>query len=403
MSEAEGGRAAAPMEGAPTALVVGLVAVRVLVLVFVLVDAARNPITDVDVLRAERIATSPARPYRDFAVEYMPLETGVIELLAGDGPRPTLVRFALLAFAGDLAAAAAVAFGWGRRAAAAYLLLGLPLLAFLYLRFDPVVVALAAWAVALERRRRTETATGIVFGLAILAKLWPAVLLPLLWLRRRSTALAIAAVILLVGGGIWYLWGGAKGPLQVLTFRGAVGWSVESTVGNVLWIFTHRQTGLEAGAIRIGVVPTWAKGALLLALIAVEIALWHRSREDRDPAGGTALAAVTALLIFSPLFSIQYALWLLPWASVAAEGDRAERRVAALAALAVALCGLVGLSYMNDAPFTHAAEKWVLFARNAACVGLVVLWLTRPRRESAVEAQPGDLTASRPGVSPDAD
>jgi glycosyl transferase family 87 len=397
MSEADGGRATLLMERAPTALVVGLVAVRVLVLVFVVVDAARNPITDVDVLRAERIATSPARPYQDFAVEYMPLETGVIELLAGDGPRPTLTRFALLAFAGDLAAAAAVAFGWGRRAAIVYLLLGLPLLAFLYLRFDPVVVALATWAVALERRRRSEAATGMVFGLAIMAKLWPVVLLPLLWLRRRWTALMSSAAILLVGGALWYVWGGPKGPLQVLTFRGAVGWSVESTVGDLLWIFTDRQTGLEAGVIRIGVIPTWAKAVLFLALVAVEIALWRRAREDRDPAGGTALAAVTALLIFSPLFSIQYAVWLLPWAAVAAGGDRAERRVATLAAFAVAICGLVGLSYMNAAPFTHTAEKWILFGRNAACIALVASWLARPRRESPSEPAWATPPASRRG------
>jgi hypothetical protein len=397
MSEADGGRATSLMERAPTALVVGLIAVRVLVLVFVLVDAARNPITDVDVLRAERIATSPARPYRDFAVEYMPLETGLIELLAGDGPRPTLTRFALLAFGGDVAAAAAVAFGWGRRAAIVYLLLGLPLLAFLYLRFDPVVVAMAAWAVALERRRRSEVATGIVFGLAIMAKLWPVVLLPLLWLHRRWTALMSAAAILLVGGGLWYLWGGPKGPLQVLTFRGAVGWSVESTVGDLLWILTHRQTGLEAGAIRIGMIPTWAKAVLFLALLAVEIALWRRSREDREPAGATALAAVTALLIFSPLFSIQYAVWLLPWAAVAAGGGRTERRVAMLAAFAVALCGLVGLSYMNAAPLTHTAEKWMLFARNAACVALVASWLARPPPESLSEVPAGNVAVSRPG------
>lgn len=381
-------RAATLLDTAPRGLVWGLVVVRLVTLALVITDANRNPVTDVDVVRAERIATSPARPYRDFSVEYMPLETAVIEIVAGDGPPATATRLAILAFVGDLAAAAALAHGWGRRPAAIYLLLGLPLLTFMYQRFDPVAVALAAWALALSARRR-DVVSGALLGLAVLAKLWPIVLVPALWIRRRWASLAAGAAVGIAGGAWWFLWGGPKGPVQVLTFRGAVGWSVESVVGNIIWILTAGHGSLEAGAIRIGVAPTWAKALLLAGLIATETTLWIRARQDRDLAGGTALTAVTALLVFSPLFSIQYSAWLLPWAAIAFDGDAEERRIATLAAAVIAMCGVLSLSYQSAAPATDVLEKWLLLVRNATCVGVVALWITRPRVGSA---PPGLIT-----------
>src|SRR5919108_5128509 len=117
---------------APTWVIAALIVFRVLVVATIIVDASKHEISDPDVQRAERIATSPARPYRDFPVEYMPLETSMIELIGGDGFAATAIRLSLISFAGDMAAAAGVAWGWGRRPMAVYLLLGLPLLSFIY-------------------------------------------------------------------------------------------------------------------------------------------------------------------------------------------------------------------------------------------------------------------------------
>ena len=58
-----------------TALPALLVVVRVLILALVVLGAAQRPVADVQVLHAERIATSPATPYRNFPVAAMPLET----------------------------------------------------------------------------------------------------------------------------------------------------------------------------------------------------------------------------------------------------------------------------------------------------------------------------------------
>jgi Glycosyltransferase family 87 len=368
------------LDRAPRALLIGLIAARVLAMGAVVWDNTHDAVVDVDILRATRIATSPATPYRDFAVEYMPLETLIIHGIGTDGAEATAVRLALLAFAGDLAAAGALAWGWGRRPAVAYLLLGLPLLSLLYQRFDFVVVGLAAWAMALERRGR-ETASGLTFAVAILAKLWPIVLVPVLLFRRRWRALIAGGVVGVAGGLAWFLVGGPKGPLQVMSFRNAVGWSVESTVGNLVWIVGRGQIGPDAGAMRVGVAPSWAKGLLLICMLVTEYVVWRRAAaEDRDPAGGTALVAVTALVTFSPLFSIQYATWMLPWAAIAFDGDLAERRAAAIAAVVVVLCGVLTLSYLNHSPLTPIAEKVLLFVRNLACVVLIAQWLLQPRR-----------------------
>ncbi len=360
----------------PTGLLVGLVAFRVVALALVIVDAERSPMRDPDVLRAERIATSPARPYRDFPVEYMPLETGAIELIGGDGFVATSVRLAVIAFVADLAAGGAVAWGWGRRPAAIYLVVGLPLLSFMYQRFDPVSVALAAWGLALLRRHGDDTLSGGALGLAIMAKLWAVALLPMLLLQRAWRAAAGVAAVGAVVGAAWYLEAGPTAPLQVISFRSATGWSVESVVGNLAWIVTRRQIGPQAGAIRIGVAPTWAKALLLLALLGCEWLVWRRAMHDgRDPAGGTAIAAVMALLVFSPLLSTQYFAWTLPWVAVAFEGDDRERRIATLVTIAIAITGLLHLSYLNESPLTNVTEKWFLFLRNGLCVAALVSWL----------------------------
>jgi hypothetical protein len=260
-------------------------------------------------------------------------------------------------------------------------------LAFMYQRFDLIGVAFIAWALALERRQR-EVPSGIAFALAILTKLWPTVLLPILWIHRRTRAIVAGAVVALLGGVAWYAVGGPKGPIEVLTFRGAVGWSVESTVGNLVWIASRGQTGPDAGTTRIGIAPTWAKALLLIGLVVTLIVIWRRAAADnRDLAGGSSLAAVIALMVFSPLFSIQYATWVLPWTSIAFEGDEEERRVAAIAMGLLCICGLLGVAYLNDMPLTPLVEKWLLFVRNAVAVWLLVTWLYETRRPVAVEVR----------------
>lgn len=359
----------------PSSAVLGvLVALHVLVLVVILARADSLAPGDADVARANRIATSPAIPYRNFPVEYMPLQTLFDRTLATGDVAEAAVRIAMVAFVADMGAAAAMAWGWGRRQAATYLLLGLPLMSFLYLRFDLVAVALAAWSLALLARRREELG-GAALGLAVMAKLWPLALVPIFVFRKARRGLLVGVGVCLVIGAWWYLTGGPKAPFQVLSFRDARGWHVESVVGSVLWAFGRGVAYREADAIRIGHAALAAKAALFVGLLACEALIWRRaSRDAREPAGGAALAAVATLAIFSPLFSLQMAAWLLPFAALAFDGDHDERHTAGVATVAVILTGIVAIAWRDQAAVPATWVSWLVLARNLVWIDIVVSW-----------------------------
>jgi hypothetical protein len=376
-----------PLERTPAGWFIALVLIRVVILGALIAGSFRSPVTDVGILRAQRIAASPATLYRNIPVEFMPLQTLADRLLGTGSAAAVVARIGVLAFLADLGAAAALGWGWGRGPAAVYLLLGLPLLGVLYLRFDLVSVALAAWAMAWIRHRG-EGLGGGALGLAVMAKLWPIVLVPILWLRRSRQGLIGFGGVVLVLGAWWYLTGGPKGPFQVLSFRNARGWHTQSVVGDVLWLLGRGVAYPEADALRIGHAATWAKGLLFLGLVTCEMLIWRRAgRDGRDPVGGSALAATVSLAVFSPLFATQYAAWFLPWTAIAFDGDRDERVTASVATVVIALTGLVAVAWSNPTAAPGAWVRWLVLARNLAAVGVVVSWLgTRSRTEVPVAA-----------------
>jgi Glycosyltransferase family 87 len=351
-----------------TAALLGL---RVVVLLTVLVDvpgfrsAAAGRFLD--------IAHEPGTPYRDFQVEYPIGELLVVYAVGSWGMATARVLLALLAFGADLAAWAGVRAGWGVDAARRYLWLGTPLLIFIYRRSDLVAVAFAVWGLALVERRR-ERVRGALFGAAVLLKLWAVVVAPALWVRRRLTALVTSAVTVAAGLAAWVAIGGAGGPRQVVSFRGATGWELESTVGVIVWVLTGERR-FEAGAARTGSIPGWARVAMVLALLVLLIAIWRRARTSpADPAGAPALAALATLLFLSPLFSPPFAAWLLPWGAIAMTDDRRWRW---LAAAPVILTGAVVTVWYLDVWRGHPGLSQVLlFARNLSLVPIVVAWLT---------------------------
>ena len=371
--------------------IVALVAIRFLVLAVILLRADAIGGLDADVGRAFRIATSPAVPYRGFPVEFMPLQTAFDRILAGGTIAAATSKIAVIAFLADLAAAAAMWWGWGRRRAATYLLVGLPLLGFIYLRFDLVAVALTMWSLALLRRRREEFG-GALLGFAVMAKLWPIALAPLFVLRRARRGLLIAATVCVVLGAWWYLTGGVKAPFQVLSFRDTRGWHVESVVGSVLWVLHRGSPYREADAVRIGDATTWAKALLFVGLVAVQLVIWRRgARDRRDPFGAAALTSVAALAIFTPVFSLQAAAWLLPFVALALDGDHDERHTAGVATVAIALTGVIAIVWRDHAAPPATWIGWLVVARNLVWIDIVVSWLRTP-----VLAKPPPATAPEP-------
>jgi len=345
--------------------VVALLLVRVVV-VAVLIWRA-DAVVDEGLLRYDRVAASPVTPYRYFAVEWMPAQTAVIQVIGGDGGAATAARVALLSLVADATAAAALAWGWGRRAAATYLLLGLPLLAVAYTRLELLTVALAAWAFALSRRER-DGSSGAVLGLAALSGLWAAFLLAWAVLRRRRPTLVGAAAVLAAGGAAWYLVGGPKSPMQVLSYRGATGWDVQSTVGGILDALTSGATFLEGGILRIGFAPAWVRAVLLLAVVAVAAVAWRRwQRDGGDPAGRTALAVSASILALSPTYPAAWTSILVPWTALTWEEDPT---LATGAVVAIALTGV--LAAASPADESTVLTTTIVVARQLVLLGVAM-------------------------------
>lgn len=190
-----------------------------------------------DFTRYWELATSPGRPYLDVAAEYPPGALAVFSLLAGLSRH--LADFVLLAQGVNLLADAAIvttiAWAWGLEAATFYLVASLPLLSLLYFRMDLWSMAAVTGAVACWTRGRGVTsAAALAAGAAL--KLWPLPFAIILLRGARTSPRPLLAFALLVSAGLgaWVLWSGVDGVLQVLTFRGATGWDIESSVGS-LW------------------------------------------------------------------------------------------------------------------------------------------------------------------------
>jgi len=340
--------------------------------VVVLFSLWTQPVMDSDVRRFAALSVETGTPYRDYAVEYAPVELAVIRLIGSGDARVTGTRLVVVCFFLDLLSFAGMWSGWGRRIAISYLWLGVPLLVLGYLRLWYLPVALAVWAFALARKGRPDVA-GVVAALAVFAKLWPLALAPAFFAetRRRSSLFVLAG---LVGGIGWLLLGGIGGVRQVLSFRSATGWGVESTVGVLVWVFGGGEPRWEQGAVRVGSSQglTWVPAVVLVVLVA---AVWWKAIRSRgeDLLGVPSLVALCAVLACSPVFSLQYAGWLTPWAAIA---GRDPRRVPIASAWAiVVLTAGVSVALFQYADSMEGLGAAMLLARNGLCVFLPVWFL----------------------------
>jgi hypothetical protein len=369
----------APVRAPWAALAIGTnIAIRAVVVIVTLSSLWSGPVTDSDVRRFSALSIAAGTPYRDHAVEYAPVELGVIRLIGSGDIRATATRLVIVCFLLDLLAFAGMWSGWGRRTAINYLWLGVPLLVLTYLRLWYLPVALSVWAFALMRKRRPNVA-GVVAALAVFAKLWPIALAPAFFAetRRRSLAFVLAGV---AGGIGWLLLGGIGGVRQVLTFRSATGWEIESTVGVLVWLFGG-EPRWEEGAVRVGSSAglTWVPAVVLVVLLAA--VWWKALRSPReDLLGVPSLVAVCALLACSPVFSLQYAGWLTPWAAIA---SRDARRIPIASAWTIlVLTAGVSVALFQYASTLEGLGAAMLLARNGVCLFLPVWFLTR--RQPAV-------------------
>lgn len=379
-------------------LFVFLAGVRIAVVPIALASDATAPsryrILPGDARRFYKIASQDGRPYRDFEVEYPPVMVAAIEAIDGGTVRSTTVRLMWSQLVIDLAIAAVVAWAWGRRAGIAYLLIGLPFLLypFIYLRLDLLSVFLAVLGIALVRRRH-QYGGGAVLAIACFAKLWPVVLVPVLIVRRAWRALAAFVVVGAAGTAAWVAWGGIDGPKQVLTFRGAKGWEFESTVGALVRSVGGATPHIERGAWRVGEVPALVNGVLVVALLAGVAMAWVLA--SRAKPRGTAvldglapMAAITVFLVFSPLLSPQFLLWLLPFAAIAAA--HGERLVTGLVFLVFALSTAL-LALLPELIHGGTFALFVLISRNAILIALLAALAIRLMQSTGWRRAPSQL------------
>jgi hypothetical protein len=379
-------------------LFVLLAGVRIAVVPIALASDATAPsryrILPGDARRFYKIASEDGRPYRDFEVEYPPVMVAAIDAVDGGSVRSTTVRLMWSQLVVDLAIAAVVAWGWGRRAGIAYLLIGLPFLLypFIYLRLDLLSVFLAVLGLALVRRRH-QYGGGAALAVACFAKLWPVVLVPVLIVRRAWRALAAFVVVGAAGTAAWVAWAGIDGPKQVLTFRGAKGWEFESTVGALVRSFGGVTPHIERGAWRVGEVPTLVSGVLALALLVGVAMAWVLA--SRAKPRGTAvldglapMAAITVFLVFSPLLSPQFLLWLVPFAAIAAA--HGERLVTVLVFVVSSLSTAL-LALLPELIHGGTFALFILISRNAVLIALLAALAIRLMQSTGWRRAPSQL------------
>jgi hypothetical protein len=313
-------------------------------------------------------------PYRDFAVEYPP------------GALPV---FALPSFGGDYASS----FGWLmaacgvalvavaasiRREAAFYVALA-PVLtgALIFSRFDlwPALLAAAALAALLREHHRLGWA---LLGAAVVAKLWPFVLVPpvLVWSVRRGQwraplvgfAVAAAALVpfaLVAPHGLWSsLSGQASRPLQIESLAAAI----FTTFGHPRMVSTHGSQNLAGHGV---VAVTFA-----VLQSAVLVALWvgfARGPSSRERFLRYAAACVCAFVAFGKVLSPQFLIWLIPLVPLV-PGRRGFAAVALLTASLLLTQVWFPQRYWDYAGPFHLA--WLVLLRDLVLVALfgVLAW-----------------------------
>jgi glycosyl transferase family 87 len=359
-------------------------------------------------------------PYRDFAFEYPPAALAVM-LLPAYLPRSYETSFAVLMWAcgvGCIAVAAwalRTAGAGAKRTWAALLAIGISPLVLGSLfdtRFDlwPTLLAIAAVAAAARER---PLLSGGLLGLGFAAKLWPAVLLPIvvvhLWRRRgRDAGLAVVAAFVVVAAACFLPFAvlGPDGlhamfsdqlnrPLQVESLGAAVLMAAEHLgLRHLQTVDSHGAQALSGRGAGLA-----ADLSTVLEIVAV-VAVWAlyalRRRTNVEGLLLAAAAAVTALVAFDKVLSPQYLIWLVPFVFLV-RGGRGIL-VGALLLLALGLTQSWFPSLYWTLALQHASPwSWYLLVRDLALVAIAAVLLLELSRGRGSAGRTGDWPAAPRG------
>jgi len=363
----------------------------------------RGQLSDVPVYMSYAdLVRDGALPYRDFRFEYPPAALPAM-LLPAYMSWSYATSFAVLmgvCGAGCIAAAASALRTVGssaERTWAVLLAIGIsPLIlgSLFDTRFDlwPTLLAVGALAATVKDR---PILAGVLLGLGFAAKLWPAVLLPIvvihLW-RRRGEAGAFAVVVAFVAvagacflpfaipapDGLHAMFSDQLSrPLQVESLGAAVLMAAQHLGMSPLATVTSH--GAQAMSGRgAGLAANLSTVLEVAAVVTVWIVFARRRSADGEATLLAAAAALCALVAFDKVLSPQYLIWLVPFVFLV----RGGRGVVAGALLFLAL-GLTQTwfpwHYWRLA-LDHAAPwSWYLLARDLALVALAGVLLLELR------------------------
>ncbi len=266
----------------------------------------------------------------------------------------------------------------GRRIWDAALVAASPILIFqIFTNFDALATALAIGGLLAWARRRPALA-GILIGLGVAAKLYPALfLLPLLVLGVRTGRLADAVRTAAVAALTWLA---VNLPVMLLYPRG---WSEfyrlntrrtqdMDSLFNVVKSFTGWR-GLDPN------LGFWQPPVVLNAVVAVlfltccaAIAYIGLTAPRRPRLAQLAFLVVAAFLLVNKVWSPQFSLWLVPLAVLALP----HRRVLLAWMTVDALVWVPRMLYLYGEQNKGLPEQWftvTVLLRDVAVVGLVVL------------------------------
>lgn len=339
-------------------------------------------------------------PYRDFAVEYPPAALPVflaprLSAAAGDfgaynrafehwaagiGAAMVLVTAVTLAALRPRLASAAAALAF---VAVSPLLLGNVVLT----RFDfwPAALAVGALAALLWGR---DLLGALLLAVAVAAKLWPAVLLPLavawIWRRRGARAAARWSVAAVAATAAIFL------PFAILS-PGGVAHSFATqlsrplqleSLGSAILIAAHHVAGLDVAIHSdhgsqnlVADATTWTAGVstgLQLALLGAVWTAFARGPATPQRLVAAAAAAVAVFVAFGKVFSPQYLVWLVPLVPLV----RGRRGAVASALLAAAL--VLTQLWFPDRYWQLALDfrpfpSWALLARDVTVAALALV------------------------------
>lgn len=372
-------------------------------------------------------------PYREFPFEYPPLALFQIvtpRLLAPGSNEGYDVLFVGMSLALTLATAAALTWlaarGWSSVSVSgtqlAFFCLVLAALPQVFWRFDIMPACFTLLAVVAVAANRPAW-SGFALGLGAAAKLYPAVLLPVLLAfyvfsgRRRRAALALFGFLAIVvsTAAMLFVLAGEDG-FTFLTYQAERGLEIESVLAGIV-LLAHNLIGAEAvitfefGSVQVEspLIETLSlpnQLALLALGVALAISLLasfradSRRRADGSVGGQTLIRYIVASLLLAMIankvLSPQYVAWLIPF------GALLPRRQSLVL---VVICALTTLIYPLFFATLRDFNDWTISLLNVRNALLLVLfmWLVIPRRSRAGEGQSVAMLEkppSRPAPTP---